>query len=284
MEMKNPTTIGQPDKNDPQEQLIRNKLESLSNTEWSKSFFENAKVDQIAFINKGLDPNRSGLEIRNLYLDLIKKTCDAGKTKIESGLENLAALKQGPVILITNHLGTAKISRIDTKNININGLSLQEIEPFPIRIAPFYSISEKLSMSPYECAIELPNPFLDIQTKSGVISIPADGKGRTELLQNKIKDLIDREPKSLIIMYPEGGTSGKRNLGGPYDLDNFHTGAFVIAKNLKIPVLPVFQSFDPISGFELSILKPTMPSELDNLDLRIFVQDLRTKMQKFAPK
>lgn len=284
MEMKDNRLIGQPNKDDPKEKAIREKLDLLNNTEWSKSFFEIVKNKQVEFFRNSINKIPSTLSVRNIYLDLVEEISSKGKTEIKSGISNLLEIHSGPLIVITNHLGTAKITRVNTSDLNTSNSQLEEIEPFPIRVAPIYLISEKLSMSIHECAIELPDPFLDVQTKSGVLTIPARGEGRTELLQTKVQSMIESDDKSIIVMYPEGGTSGKRNSGGPYDLDVFHTGSFVIAKNLGLPILPVFQSFDSSDGFRLDILKQIMPNELNSLNIKMVSEDTRSKMQKLAPR
>ncbi|MEK7472466.1 MAG: hypothetical protein AAB625_00325 [Patescibacteria group bacterium] len=282
--MKDDRLIGQPNKDDPREKAIREKLDLINNTEWSKSFFEIVKNKQVEFFRNSINKTPSTLSVRNLYLDLVEEISSKGKTEIKSGIDNLLEIHSGPLIVITNHLGTAKISRIKTNIININNYPLEEIEPFPVRVAPISLIAQKLSLNLHECAIELPQPFLNIQNQSGVITIPARGEGKTKLLQSKINSLISTEPNSLIIMYPEGGTSGKRNDGNPYDLDIFHTGSFVIAKNLNLPILPIFQSFDSNHGSRLDILKQIMPNELNSLNIKMVSEDTRSKMQSFSRK
>lgn len=273
----------QPNINDPLEKSIREKLDLLINSEWAKNFIEKARATQIDFLSKSLNESR-GEFVRKSYLNLIEKLRVEGNTKIKSGADNLIALEQKPLILIANHIGTAKISRIKTRDIGVNIPLLEEIEPFPIRVAPIELIAEKLSLNLYECAIELPDPLLEVQEKCGVLTINTSGTGRTNILQSKIEKVLNKDKKPMFVMYPEGGTSGKRNLGGPYDLDTFHTGSFVIARNLNLPILPIFQSFNETEGFQIDILEPILIQDLTEQNLKEVVESTRVKMQKLAPK
>ena len=85
--------------------------------------------------------------------------------------------------------------------------------------------------------------------------VSADGQNRTQKLIDDVNRLMI-DHKSVVVMYPEGGTSGKRNEGGPYDLDIFHKGAFVVA-NISISLsCPLSQFFNSKSGFEIDVLEP----------------------------
>ncbi|HCR36014.1 hypothetical protein A2130_04190 [Candidatus Woesebacteria bacterium GWC2_33_12] len=277
-------TLSQPNSNDKDELEIRKKLENLISTEWAKNFFELAKAKQAEFFKSQIDSFSKKIDPRADYLELIKDLCKHGKTQITSGVEHLEELANKPFILITNHLGTAKLSRIRLSDLSVDVQNLEEIEPFPIRVAPLQLIAEKTSLNLFECAVELPNPFFDIQEKSDVITIPSKGNNRTKYLQEKIVSILKDNSKSLFVMYPEGGTSGKRNHGGPYDLDIFHSGSFVIAKYLQLPILPVFQSFDSDLGFGLRLFPKIESSDLNITNLKETVEKVRLIMQDSSPK
>lgn len=132
----------------------------------------------------------------------------------------------------------------------------------------------------YETAIELPSPLFEIQTNCKTIIVPVEGKNRTEQLTQNVLSLIAREPGAAIVMYPEGGTSGKRNNGGPYDLDEFHGGAFVVAIQTGLPILPVCQYFNPEKGLELHILKPILPKQRDIERVDEIKEETKNAMQK----
>jgi 1-acyl-sn-glycerol-3-phosphate acyltransferase len=140
-------------------------------------------------------------------------------------------------------------------------------------------VSEKLNKPLFEAAVELPNPLNEVQKAAGVIAIPAGGSGRLVQLEENTKKVL-ADQKGLVVMYPEGGTSGKRNQGGPYDLDHFQTGAFVIASHLGIPVLPVCQYFNPDGGFEIAILPPVnIPNTEDREYFATVAQKAQADMQ-----
>jgi hypothetical protein len=81
-------------------------------------------------------------------------------------------------------------------------------------------------------------------------------------------------------MYPEGGTSGKRNEGTPYDLDNFHSGTLVVAAELGLPILPVTQKLNPESGMELRISEPIFVKRKELVNKDKILEDLKATMQK----
>lgn len=258
----------QPVASDPRESAIREKLGGLISTEWAKTAIYNLRQRQEEFLKFAIDNPGTPERIRDAYLRLIAELADSTRSRIISGQEHIEKLQdQKGVIIIANHLGMAKLTRIDNKSRNLL-VELDEVEPFPARHAAIVRVAELLNAPIFETAVELPSPLLEVQKACGVITVAPSGEGRTEKLIEDVQDTIQQFPGAVIVMYPEGGTSGKRNEGGPYDLDTFHKGAFVVAAQTGLPILPVCQYFNPEKGFELHILEPIRLSEqdLDNLD------------------
>lgn len=266
----------QPDTKDPQEIRIRAQLENLLTTGWSKKAIEESTSLQITFLKSSIE-HRS---VRKSYENLLKALSETLKSHIVTGEENLDKIKNpNHIIIVTNHFGSAKLTRISTISLGIDS-SMEDIEPFPIRPAPFEIIAQKLDSQIFECAVELPKPFLSIQGASGVITLPTSGENRTQQLVEKVKSVNQNFPKSIVVMYPEGGTSGKRNEGTPYDLDNFHSGTLVVAAELGLPILPVTQKLNPESGMELRISEPIFVKRKELVNKDKILEDLKATMQK----
>lgn len=270
----------QPNNGDPQEIRIRSILDNLASTDESKAIVKELTSLQANFLKKGLTNPESGAEIELNYRKLLQQLAETSKTHIVSGLENLSKLDNTKhFIIATNHFGSAKMTRIITSELGID-IPIAEIEPFPIRHAPFIAMEKITGNKIFECAVELPEPFLKIQKASEIIIIPSSGEGRTQKLIDSIVECNKEEDKTAIVMYPEGGTTGKRNMGGAYDLDEFHSGTLVIAAKLGLSILPVCQIFDPNEGIKLIILEPIVLRENDLVNINEKTEDLKRSMQK----
>lgn len=281
-EMSNtdPQIARQPSATDPQEIRIRSILDNLASNQSSKEMVQKLTFLQTNFLKESLGTPGDNSNIEHNYRTLLNELAEVSKSHIVSGIENLSKLKDVKhFIIATNHFGSAKITRIPSSLLNTN-ISLTEIEPFPIRHAPFIEIQKITGNKIFECAVELPQPFSKIQKESGVIIIPSSGEGRTQKLINSVNECNSKENKTAIVMYPEGGTTGKRNMGGAYDLDEFHSGTFVVAAKLRLPILPVCQIFDPNEGIKLVILNPINVSEKDLDKISEQVENLKIVMQK----
>lgn len=269
----------QPTASDTQEQVIRDRLNILVSTEWGRATINELREKQEFFLHWALEKLSTPQAVRLQYEKLMDELAALMKTTIVSGKENLDKIPAGtPFIVVTNHLGTAKLTRID----NHNGLipaKIDEIEPFPIRPSVLSLIAQHRNASIYETAIELPTPLSDIQRACGVIIVSPSGHHRIEKLISDVKKLVQKNLNSLIVMYPEGGTSGKRNNGGPYDLDEFHSGAFVTAMINGLPILPVCQYFHPEFGMQLYILNPITLTQSDIKNRNGIAQSIKEDMQ-----
>ncbi|OGM26528.1 hypothetical protein A3D00_03430 [Candidatus Woesebacteria bacterium RIFCSPHIGHO2_02_FULL_38_9] len=251
--------LRQPRGSDPKEQKIREKLDTLTSTDISRKIIDDLRQRQAVFFDFSFDNLTHKEKILRAYRTLLPELASIANSKIKSGEEHLRPDLQGNgIIIVTNHLGIAKLTRISNFDHKFP-IELEEFEPFPSRHALLSPVTQMTGGQMHETAIELPSTLLKIQESCEVLTIPVKGKGRTELLSKKVRILLSEEDRPIVVMYPEGGTSGKRNDGGPYDLDEFHTGAFVVALKTGLPIVPVCQYFNPNSGFELYILEPIRP-------------------------
>lgn len=266
-EMKiNPTFARQPDSHDPLEIRIRGLLENnLDSTAFANICFTEAKKLQEDYLREFASGEKENPNKLLDNLNLVLKTQIKGENHLDF---------PGSFIIVTNHLGTPKLTRIQMPDL----LKGKDIEPFFIRYCGFKLIADKTGSALHETAVELPGRLRDLQEISGTVTIPVTGEGRTEKLINDVKDKLQKE-RSVFVMYPEGGTSGKRNSGSPYDLDEFHKGSFVVAALAGIPIVPVCQIFDPEKGLILEVLDPIKPEEMELAKIQNLMNETRQKMQ-----
>jgi hypothetical protein len=264
---------------DPQELRIRNELEKLISTSWSKEVIRKARKEQENFFKFSFSHLQKPQEIPRRHRELLAKLNKISGARIVAGEEYLDKLKnEKGIIIVTNHFGIAKLTRIDNSEDRFP-IPIEVFEPFPLRYASLFLVSERLGGNLYETAIELPGTLNEIQEACGALTIPPVGEKRTETLIKKVEKLVEKDPGAVMVMYPEGGTTGKRNNGGPYDLGEFHSGAFVVSAKTRTPILPVCQAFNPEKGFEVKILEPIFLEEEDLGKISDIVEMTKASMQ-----
>lgn len=249
--------------NTSEDARITDLLQRLLTTEWSRNAIQGLQKKISSFFESSFQNINDPDKITNLYEALLPKLAEITKAKIADGepfLRKVQGLKG--ILVVTNHFGLQKLTKIENTNRKFP-VSLNEIPSSPIRFVGLPVIARRLGAQIYETALELPSPLLEIQKACHSITIPVIGKERTKILLNQVSSIDSKDKKFVIVMYPEGGTSGKRNMGGPYDLDEFQTGAFVVAAKTGLPILPVCQYFNPNKGYELYLLEPMFLSETD---------------------
>lgn len=279
MEIEDARIARQPTNKDPQELRIRSELEELVSTPWAKEFVEKMKKEQEDFFDFSFSNLQNPQEIFRKHRELLAKLNGISNARIVEGQEHLDKLRgEKGVIVVSNHFGIAKLTRIDNSEGRYS-IPIEVFEPFPSRYASLFLVSEKLGGNLYETAIELPGALNEIQKACGTLTIPPVGEKRSKTLLKKVEKLVGKDSGAVMVMYPEGGTTGKRNNGGPYDLDEFHSGAFVISAKTKTPILPVCQIFNPEKGFEVKILEPIFLKEEDLGKISDIVETTRVSMQ-----
>lgn len=237
-------------------ELIRRELLA---TDEAKETFETARQRLIHYFNYCLANVDDAHLIHAETQRVLSELSSFFHTKIVSGQDNLDRLsKRSPVIAVVNHLGSYKLTEITPAELGLN-LPIDIVHPFPIYYAPLVPIGTILEDNLYEAHVELPQPLYKIQQAAGLVIVPPDKEGKLAKIEERTAAVITLHNNALITVFPEGGTSGKRNQGGPYDLEKFHKGAFIIAARLGIPVLPVCQYYNPMSGFEIAVMPPIRP-------------------------
>lgn len=272
-----------PRMDDPQEQRMRDIAQNeFLKSDWARNAFSNVTSRQIAYLKDCLnhldDPNY----IHDQTQEVIAEISELTRTRIVSGQKNLEGLEKGkPVLLVTNHPATFKLGGINPKTeLGIDIPNFNLVYPSPIFISPLYPVAKELGDRLYFSSLEYPLKLGDVHESAGFMTVRPVEQGRTQELQNAVAKLVQEHQNAAIVHFAEGGTTGKRNGGQVYDLEDFSTGGFVIAAKNRIPVVSVPHYFNPESGFETGVFNPIMLDE--NGDKAYFEQianQMRSQMQ-----
>lgn len=261
-------TKHQPDPKDTDDRRIVNLIKrELAPTSWARQTLVDIRGMLVNYYRDSLqqlsDPGAIHDRTQRLLSDIAKRA----ETKIVYGEEHLESLpRQSPVFLLTNHLGAYKLANVDPlEDLGID-IGLRSMHALPLFHASSKVVADVLGNNLYIAAYEFPGVIGEIQKSADGVIVPLEGTGRIDYLVEETRRLIQRHPNSALSVLPEGGTSGKRNGGGPYDLEPFRKGVFAIAHKVGCPLIPVVQYFNPNSGFELAILpriEMTPPADIE---------------------
>ena len=259
-----------PRRGDPKEIEIVKKIgETVLREEWAKGAFSEISLIQKDYL-KEMIANAGNQElIHRQTQDVLAEISKLLRSEIVESEENLAKLSaRQPVLVTTNHFGSYKLLGLKPKeDLGADILGYDWIYPFPMYFAALKPVADKAGNNLYYVSDDFPLVFGEIHRNAGFINVPPQKiiiGGRTRLIQDQIKTLIGIHPNAAIVNYPEGGTSGKYNGLGPYDLEPFSTGGYVIAANLGLPILPVAQYFHKDRGFQLKVFEPFVPQITDS--------------------
>lgn len=276
-----------PHRDDPKEIVITGKIRELSlKTEWAKKTITKIKTLQVKYLQEVLAHSKDLSFVYNHTQAIVKEIANLLKAEIVEGSEFLQTIPKGsPILVMTNHLGLYKLVGIEPKkelNVDIPGYDF--MYPSPMYFAGLNPIAENLGDNLSYVSDDFPNIFGNIHRASGFVHIPPQSiekQNRTEILLEQTRDVFELHKNTALVNYPEGGTSGKYTGLGPYDLDPFKTGGYVIASKLKIYVVPVAQYFDPNKGLQLKVLQPYIPETTDREGYEKIAEKDREKMQKW---
>lgn len=244
---------------DPQEQRMMGLAQKeFATTDWARNAFSDVRAEQIAYLKDALNHLDDPSHIHDRTQEVIAKVAQVTGTRIASGQEELATLEKGKgVLIMTNHPATFKLGGINPKTeLGINIPDFDLVYPSPIFISPLYPVARELGDNLYFSSLEYPLELGDVHESAGFMTVRPVEQGRTQELQNAVGKLIQEHPNAAIVHFAEGGTTGKRNGGQVYDLEEFSTGGLVIAAKNRIPVVPAPHYFNPESGFETGVFKP----------------------------
>lgn len=193
----------------------------------------------------------------------------ATNAQVIKGKECLRQLNT-PALVVLNHYSGYKLTSFVPEDIPAADFgSMSELYPFPAFFASLYPAAKEVGddVTLYDAHLEYAkaekgNKLRRIQEEAGLLVIPEEDGGFPATLEATRK-IVATHPRSLLVVFPEGESSGKRNNGGPYDMVPFHTGAFVIAAELGLPVVPAVQYFNPEKGFQVSVLSSFNPKTFE---------------------
>lgn len=264
----------------PEDRGITKLIFDLLKTPWSKEMAKSIQERMVGFFDFAFVNIGTPEKVRLFFEKTLEESAQISKAHIANGEEYLAGIKDKKgVIVVTNHFGLYKATMVPNENGKYP-VALDKISPFPVRLMAMKGLSGKLNVNLFETALELPSGLLEIQEVCNGITIPNEGTGRTKILREKVEKTLDKNPGAIVVMYPEGGTSGKSNMGSPYDLlDDFQTGAFFVARDLDLPVLPACIYLNADEGLELHILEPVSVNGLDEEKIKKVAQETKNRMQ-----
>lgn len=279
------------DPNTPEEKKIMALLkEELISTDWAKDTFSDIQKMLVRYFSDSLSNIQNSLYVHDRTQQLLIDIATITKSKIVEGQENLKDFPKGsPVFLFTNHLGLYKLATIDPKEeLGLGDVGVDKMYSLPLFHASNVPVAEALNDNLYIAAFEFPGRVGEIQKMAGGVIIRLeeekdllkDNVRGTDRLITQTRNFMDHHPNGALSILPEGKTSGKRAGKSSYDLDDFKTGAFVVAAALEIPILPVPQYFNPNSGFEVGILEPIyLTKNLTWEQLAVVATATQSKMQ-----
>ena len=276
--------LEQKSQDNPREILIRDKVRAeILVEEWAIDAFAKIKQEQIDYLKEAIQVVNDESKIHELTQRVLGKISQEVKSKIIEGEDLLKTIpKNHPSIITTNHFGAYKLMGIKPKeDIGVNIPGYDNMYPSPMYFASLKPIADKTGNELYYTSTDFPGIFGEIHRKSGFIHIPPFDKNKTEYLTEQTKRSIAKHPNSAIVSFPEGTTSGKPSGRGPYDLEPFKTGSYVIAAELNMYIIPVIQYFNPKKGYELKVLKPFIPEKGDRQKYSSYANQHREEMQNW---
>lgn len=272
--------------NDPLEQRIKGLIrDHVYSTELGRRMFSEAKALEVSYLRDCVDHISDSRFTHDRTQQLLRDLAKTTNARIVEGEDNLEKLpKKSYVFAVVNHFSGYKLIAIDQEEAEISVPGVEEIYLPPMFYSSIFPVAERLQDNLYDGHFEWPGIIGQIMKASGLILIPTSGEGRTNIVHQRTKEHMIEHPDSLIVIFAEGGSSGKYNNGGPFDLAQFHKGSFIIAGKEDIPILPVAQFFNPSSGFELKVFEPFAvdPTKDPSKDEEYFVglaEDTRQQIQ-----
>lgn len=256
-----------PREDDPREARIVGIIrDAMLQEEWVKDAHAKANALQIQGHREILASLGDAAKVRSIAQRVLKEFSSLFKAEIVEGKEFLATLpKDKPAFLFTNHFGTYKTFPIRAKaDLGVEVPQFDYFYPFFGYFGALYPAAAAAGRDLSYASFQYPGPLDDSHRQAGFVHVPPRFvQNRTEYLDKQVRTLMAEHPQTLLVNFPEGKTTGKYSEGGPYSLEPFKTGGYVIAAEHGIPIVPVAQFFDPHRGFRLKIFEPYVLPEGD---------------------
>lgn len=279
-----------PRQDDEREAAITKKIgDAVIKEPWAKEAFATIRELQIVYMREVLAHIDDPAMVYSRTQEVLAKISRLSRSEIVEGVELLKTFPKGqPALIMTNHLGTYKLVGVDPKKelgVDIPGYNF--MYPSPMYFGGLLPVTKAIGDDLSYVSNDFPGQFGTIHREAGFIHVPPkiNGQGgRTGELLEQTKAAFAKRSNNAIVNYPEGGTSGKYTGLGPYDLDPFKTGGYVIAAQLGVRVIPVAQYFDPKKGLQLKVFPSYVPELADKEATQKRAEQDRQSMQKWLDK
>lgn len=276
---------------DPRELAIREKIrQAVLTKSWAREAFLEIKGLQIDYLKKTIENVRNPEKVHDITQEVLRKISALLNSQIVEGLELLAKVPKGsPALVMTNHFGAYKLLGVSPKeDLGVDIPGYDAMYPYPMYFAALFPVAREIGDNLYYVSEDFPLIFGQIHTAAGFIYVPPptleiEGN-RTSFLLEETREAVRQHRRGSFVNFPEGGTSGKYSGLGPYDLGPFKTGGYVVAAKLNIHVIPVAQYFDKDRGFQLKVLKPSIPPITDREGYQKMAESDRAEMQDWLDR
>lgn len=180
-------------------------------------------------------------------------------------------------IIISNHLGLNKLTKILPDDI-LNAASGEQAkekikrqkthlvnnDPYLFLFAPVYQLilgaSNGLAIEVIFVSIEFEGIHASILEKVGAIQVSRSASAQYGELLTNVRSRIHASQMDgrtpLIVIFPEGGTTGKQSGKGPMDLEVFRTGYAGLSGQFRMPVFPLIFFADQELRVQGRFLRP----------------------------
>ncbi len=272
---------------DPQDIAFVAKLrESVLSQPWTKEAFAEIKQAQIAYLREVLARSEDTEFVFARTQEILKEVSLLQHSAIAEGGENLNGLERGaPVILATNHLSTYKLAGFSPETeLGLKIRDYRYLCPTPMFIGGFTPVAEKLGNTLAIVSDDFPGVLGQIHRAAGFVHVPpkeTTGGSRIEYLREQTAEVFKKHPQTALVNFPEGQSSGKHRGLGPYELERFRTGGYVIAAELGVRVIPVAQYFDPKQGLQLKVFPSYIPKQNEDAGYKVYAKRDQEEMQKW---
>lgn len=275
-----------PRQDDPKEIAIREKLsQAVLSEQWSQEVFREIGRLQEEYMRDAIAHADDAAYIHDATQSIVRDIASLMRATIISGAEHLASetMHGTPVLVATNHFGAYKLLPLDTRTLGVDIKDYPMMYPPPAYFAALFPVAHTLENNLYYGSNAFPGIFGDMHKATGAVGIPAEapsGMNKTEQVERLTQEAFARQPKNAMVVFPEGTTSGKPSGEGPYHLEPYKTGTYVIASHLSVPIIHVAQFWHPQEGMRLCVFQPEVPPRFEEVDAyRIYAQEWRTRTQ-----
>jgi hypothetical protein len=187
------------------------------------------------------------------------------------------------LIVVSPHLGFSKLMsepfRTFLNSFGINlGNALPHEEPWIWRHLPAWSIARRSDAAIVPIEMQYGQPIQDIQSAYGAIALDLSQQGLVKDLVQRMDSSLRTTGRIVFSIFPEGGSTGKRDgKGRPFRLESFHSGFAIAAQQLRLRIVPVAHVVDPNGCSHFGALEPVYVE--DSYDLQHWCNSLRTSLQ-----